>query len=228
MSKILVVDDEQSIVDVLTYNLVKAGHQPVVAREGETALRLARAERPDLVILDLMLPGLDGLEVCRAIRKDGDLPIIILTAKDEEIDRVVGLELGADDYVVKPFSVRELMARVKSVLRRAQPRPAESAQALQVGDLRLDMARREALWRSTPFELTAIQFELLRVLMGSPGRVFSREELLDQVWGYDYFGDTRTVDSAVKRLRARLREAASDAELIVTVRDAGYKLSDDV
>ena len=228
MSKILVVDDEQSIVDVLIYNLVKAGHQPVVAREGETALRLARAERPDLVILDLMLPGLDGLEVCRAIRKDGDLPIIILTAKDEEIDRVVGLELGADDYVVKPFSVRELMARVKSVLRRAQPRPAESAQALQVGDLRLDMARREALWRSTPFELTAIQFELLRVLMGSPGRVFSREELLDQVWGYDYFGDTRTVDSAVKRLRARLREAASDAELIVTVRDAGYKLSDDV
>ena len=228
VSKILVVDDEQSIVDVLTYNLVKAGHQPVVAREGETALRLARAERPDLVILDLMLPGLDGLEVCRAIRKDGDLPIIILTAKDEEIDRVVGLELGADDYVVKPFSVRELMARVKSVLRRAQPRPAESAQALQVGDLRLDMARREALWRSTPFELTAIQFELLRVLMASPGRVFSREELLDQVWGYDYFGDTRTVDSAVKRLRARLREAASDAELIVTVRDAGYKLSDDV
>jgi len=228
MSKILVVDDEQSIVDVLTYNLVKAGHQPVVAREGETALRLARAERPDLVILDLMLPGLDGLDVCREIRKDGDLPIIILTAKDEEIDRVVGLELGADDYVVKPFSVRELMARVKSVLRRAQPRPAESAQALQVGDLRLDMTRREAAWRSTPFELTAIQFELLRVLMASPGRVFSREELLDHVWGYDYFGDTRTVDSAVKRLRARLREVAPDAELVVTVRDAGYKLNDDV
>jgi len=228
MSKILVVDDEQSIVDVLTYNLVKAGHQPVVAREGETALRLARAERPDLVILDLMLPGIDGLDVCREIRKDGDLPIIILTAKDEEIDRVVGLELGADDYVVKPFSVRELMARVKSVLRRAQPRPAESAQALQVGDLRLDMTRREAAWRSTPFELTAIQFELLRVLMASPGRVFSREELLDHVWGYDYFGDTRTVDSAVKRLRARLREVAPDAELVVTIRDAGYKLNDDV
>jgi DNA-binding response OmpR family regulator len=228
MSKILVVDDEQSIVDVLTYNLVKAGHQPVVAREGETALRLARAERPDLVILDLMLPGIDGLDVCREIRKDGDLPIIILTAKDEEIDRVVGLELGADDYVVKPFSVRELMARVKSVLRRAQPRPAESAQALQVGDLRLDITRREAAWRSTPFELTAIQFELLRVLMASPGRVFSREELLDHVWGYDYFGDTRTVDSAVKRLRARLREVAPDAELVVTVRDAGYKLNDDV
>ncbi len=227
MSKILVVDDEQAIVDVLTYNLVKAGHHPIVARDGETALRLARAEQPDLVILDLMLPGIDGLDVCRTLRKDGNLPIIMLTAKDEEVDRVVGLELGADDYVVKPFSVRELMARVKSVLRRAQPRPAESTQVLQVGDLRLDIARREASWRSTPFELTSIQFELLRVLMTSPGRVFSREELLDQVWGYDYYGDTRTVDSAVKRLRARLREVASEAEVIVTVRDAGYRLNDE-
>jgi two-component system alkaline phosphatase synthesis response regulator PhoP len=227
MSKILVVDDEQSIVDVLAYNLTKAGHQPIVARDGEQALRLARVERPDLVILDLMLPGMDGLDVCRELRKDGETAIIMLTAKDEEVDRVVGLELGADDYVVKPFSVRELMARVKSVLRRAQPRPAESAPILQIGNLRLDLARHEASWRSTPFELTAIQFELLRVLMGSPGRVFSREELLNQVWGYDYFGDTRTVDSAVKRLRARLREVASDAELIVTVRDAGYKLNDD-
>ena len=122
MSKILVVDDEQAIVDVLAYNLTKAGHQPIIARDGEQALQLARAERPDLVILDLMLPGIDGLDVCRKIRKDGDLPIIMLTAKDEEMDRVVGLELGADDYVVKPFSVRELMARVKSVLRRAQPK----------------------------------------------------------------------------------------------------------
>jgi DNA-binding response OmpR family regulator len=228
MSKILVVDDEPSIVAVLTYNLTKAGHQPIVARDGAQALHLARAERPDLVILDLMLPGIDGLDVCREIRKEGNTPIIMLTAKDEEVDRVVGLELGADDYVVKPFSVRELMARVKSVLRRAQPRPVESAQVLQVGDVRLDIARREASWRSTPFELTAIQFELLRVLMASPGRVFSRDELLNQVWGYDYYGDTRTVDSAVKRLRARLREVASDIELIVTVRDAGYKLNDDL
>ncbi len=229
MSKILVVDDEQAIVDMLAYNLTKAGHQPIVARDGEQALQLARSERPDLVILDLMLPGIDGLDVCRALRSAewrGDLPIIMLTAKDEEVDRVVGLELGADDYVVKPFSVRELMARVKSVLRRAQPK-SESTPILQVGDLRLDIARREASWRSTPFELTAIQFELLRVLMGSPGRVFSREELLNQVWGYDYYGDTRTVDSAVKRLRARLREVAPEVELIVTVRDAGYKLSDD-
>jgi len=225
--KVLVVDDEQSIVDVLTYNLTKAGHQPIVARDGEQALQRARTDHPDLVILDLMLPGMDGLEVCREIRKEGNLPIIMLTAKDEEIDRVVGLELGADDYVVKPFSVRELMARVKSVLRRARPAPSESAQVLQAGELRLDMSRHEASWRSAPFELTAIQFELLRVLMASPGRVFSREELLDRVWGYDYVGDTRTVDSAVKRLRARLRQVAPDAELVVTVRDAGYKLNDD-
>src|SRR5512136_2941106 len=136
MSKILVVDDEQSIVDVLTYNLVKAGHQPLVARDGEHALRLARAERPDLVILDLMLPGVDGLDVCRQIRQEGNTPIIMHTAKDEEVDRVVGLELGADDYVVKPFSVRELMARVKSVLRRAQPKSVGPAQVLQVGNLR--------------------------------------------------------------------------------------------
>jgi len=225
--KVLVVDDEQSIVDVLTYNLTKAGHQPIVARDGEQALQRARTDHPDLVILDLMLPGMDGLEVCREIRKEGNLPIIMLTAKDEEIDRVVGLELGADDYVVKPFSVRELMARVKSVLRRARPAPSESVQVLQAGELRLDMGRREASWRSTPFELTAIQFELLHVLMASPGRVFSREELLDRVWGYDYVGDTRTVDSAVKRLRARLRQVAPDAELVVTIRDVGYKLNDD-
>lgn len=222
------VDDERSIVDVLTYNLSKAGHQPIVARDGKQALQLARAEQPDLVILDLMLPGIDGLEVCRALRKDGDLPIIMLTAKDEEVDRVVGLELGADDYVVKPFSVRELMARIKSVLRRAQPKAADTAAILHIGDLRLDVARHQVSWRDTPFELTSIQFELLRVFMMNPGRVFSREELLNQVWGYDYFGDTRTVDSAIKRLRARLREIAADAELIVTVRDAGYKLSDDV
>ncbi len=222
------VDDERSIVDVLTYNLTKAGHQPIVARDGEQALQLANAERPDLVILDLMLPGIDGLEVCRALRKAGDLPIIMLTAKDEEIDRVVGLEIGADDYVVKPFSVRELMARVKSVLRRAQPKAADAAPVLSIGDLRLDVARHQVTWHDRPFDLTSIQFELLRVFMLNPGRVFSREELLNQVWGYDYFGDTRTVDSAIKRLRARLRQVAVEAELIVTVRDAGYKLSDDV
>jgi len=228
MSKILIVDDEPSIVDVLTYNLTKAGHQPIVARDGEQALVLTRAERPDLVILDLMLPGIDGLEVCRALHKDGDLPIIMLTAKDEEIDRVVGLEMGADDYIVKPFSMRELMARVKAVLRRAQPKPTEAAPILQIGNLRLDVARRQVVWCGDAFDLTAIQFELLRLFMANPGRVFSREELLNQVWGYDFYGDTRAVDSAIKRLRARLRQVAANAELVVTVRDAGYKLNDDI
>lgn len=226
MSRILVVDDEQAIVDVLAYNLVKAGHEPIVARDGEQALHLARTERPDLVILDLMLPRIDGLDVCRELRRDGDLPIIILTARDEEIDRVVGLEVGADDYVVKPFSVRELMARVKIVLRRTAPRPAEPQAALRAGELCLDLERREASWRGRPFELTAAQFDLLRALMARPGRVFSREELLNQVWGYDYYGDTRAVDSAIKRLRARLREVAPEAELILTARDLGYKLSE--
>jgi len=226
VSRILVVDDEQAIVDVLAYNLVKAGHEPIVARDGEQALNLARSERPDLVILDLMLPRIDGLDVCRELRRDSDLPIIILTARDEEIDRVVGLEVGADDYVVKPFSVRELMARVKVVLRRTAPRPADPQAALQAGELCLDLERREASWRGRPFELTTAQFDLLRTLMVRPGRVFSREELLNQVWGYDYYGDTRAVDSAIKRLRARLREVAPEAELILTARDLGYKLSE--
>lgn len=222
------VDDEPSIVDVLSYNLTKAGHQPIAARDGEQALELARTECPDLVILDLMLPGVDGLEVCRRLRQGSDLPIIMLTAKDEEIDRVVGLEVGADDYVVKPFSVRELMARVKSVLRRAQPKTGEATPSLNVGQLALNTSRREVTWRGVQLELTAIQFELLHLLMSHPGRVFSRDELLNHVWGYDYYGDTRTVDSTVKRLRARLRQAAGDADPIVTVRDVGYKLSDDV
>jgi DNA-binding response OmpR family regulator len=225
MSRILVVDDEQAIVDILTYNLSKAGHQPLVARDGGAALRLARSEQPDLIILDLMLPGIDGIEVCRALRRTSDVPIIMLTARDEEIDRVVGLEVGADDYVVKPFSVRELMARVKTVLRRVYPR-ASGESLVRAGDLALDLERRLASWRGMTFELTASQFDLLHALAARPGRVFSREELLNQVWGYDYFGDTRTVDSAVKRLRSRLREIAPNAELVLTVRDLGYKLCD--
>ena len=231
MSKILVVDDEPSIVEVLTYNLTKAGHQPIVARDGERALELAHAEHPDLVILDLMLPGIDGLEVCRALRSSesrGDMAIIMLTAKDEEVDRVVGLELGADDYMVKPFSPRELMARVKAVLRRTRTKPANADLILTAGQLRLDVTRRQVAWRDKVFDVTTIQFELLHLMMANPGRVFSREELLNQVWGYDFYGDTRTVDSAIKRLRARLRLVSTDTDLVVTVRDAGYKLSDDV
>jgi len=221
---VLVVDDEPPIVDLLTYNLKRSGYQVAVARDGEEALAVARRERPDLIILDLMLPRLDGLEVCRAIRRERDVPIIMLTARESEIDRVVGLELGADDYVVKPFSVRELMVRVKNVLRRAVPRPAEGAgQVVRAGALALDMARREALWGAEVLELTAQDFDLLGVLASHAGQVLSREQLLAHVWGYDYYGDLRVVDAAVKRLRAKLRHVTAD-EVVTTVRGVGYRL----
>jgi DNA-binding response OmpR family regulator len=230
-TRILIVDDEPPIIDILEYNLKKANYEVIVARDGQEALEKARCQRPDLVILDLMLPKLDGLEVCRALRRDGDLPIIMLTAKDEEIDRVVGLELGADDYVVKPFSVRELLARVKTVLRRIGPKPLETESeavsgVLQVGDLRLDVARHQVHLGQTELELTSLEFDLLHVLMAHAHRVLTREQLLDRVWGYDYYGDTRTVDTAVKRLRAKLRRLAPDGEFIVTVRGVGYKLQE--
>ena len=221
---VLVVDDEPPIVDLLTYNLKRSGYQVAVARDGEEALAVARRERPDLIILDLMLPRLDGLEVCRAIRRERDVPIIMLTARESEIDRVVGLELGADDYVVKPFSVRELMVRVRNVLRRAVPRPAEGAgQVVRAGALALDMARREALWGAEVLELTAQDFDLLGVLASHAGQVLSREQLLAHVWGYDYYGDLRVVDAAVKRLRAKLRHVTAD-EVVTTVRGVGYRL----
>lgn len=226
-ARILVVDDEPSIVELLVYNLRRAHYDAVIARDGEEALVKARLEQPDLIILDLMLPRLDGLEVCRALRRERDVPIIMLTARDSEVDRVVGLELGADDYVVKPFSVRELMARVKNVLRRANPPAAEETpDMVRVGGLVVDAARHEARWFDTEFELTALEFELLHTLARHAGQVLSREQLLAQVWGYDYYGDLRVVDAAVKRLRAKLRQAAPETELVTTVRGVGYKLAD--
>ncbi len=224
MPKVLVVDDEPPIVEVLAYNLKRANYQVLVARDGEEALALARREQPDLIVLDLMLPRLDGLEVCRELRRERDVPIIMLTARDAEVDRVVGLELGADDYVVKPFSVRELMARVKNVLRRTTPRPAETAAVVCAGTLRVDPARYEARLGNVELALTALEFELLHTLARHAGQVLSREQLLQQVWGYDYYGDLRVVDAAIKRLRARLREVVPEAALIVTVRGVGYKL----
>jgi len=176
-------------------------------------------------VLDLMLPRLDGLEVCRALRRERDVPIIMLTARDEEVDRVVGLELGADDYVIKPFSVRELMARIKNVLRRVAPRPDQSASAaIHAGALTVDPARHEAHCAGAALDLTALEFDLLHTLALHAGQVLSREQLLEQVWGYDYYGDLRVVDAAVKRLRAKLRVAAPQAEIITTVRGVGYKL----
>jgi DNA-binding response OmpR family regulator len=225
MTKILIVDDEAPIIDVLSYNLKQAHYQVVVAWDGEQALSLARREQPDLIILDLMLPKLDGIEVCRALRRECDVPIIMLTARDEEIDRVLGLEMGADDYVVKPFSVRELLARVKNVLRRTAPQaPTGPADLVRVGALTVDAARHEASLGSAVLDLTALEFELLHVLARHAGLVLSREQLLDLVWGYDYHDDLRVVDAVVKRLRAKLRDAVSAEDLIVTVRGVGYKL----
>ncbi len=224
-ARILVVDDEPAIVDVLVYNLQRASYEVLIARDGEQALTKARREEPDLIILDLMLPQMDGLEVCRALRRERDVPIIMLTARDSEVDRVVGLELGADDYVVKPFSVRELMARVGSVLRRAAPRQHEAATDLvKVGGLTIDTARHEVWWFDAELVLTSLEFELLHCMARHAGQVLSREQLLAQVWGYDYYGDLRVVDAAIKRLRSKLRQAAPDQELITTVRGVGYKL----
>jgi len=229
-AKILVVDDEQPIIDVLTYNLQRAGYDVTVAWDGAEALALARRERPALMILDLMLPKLDGIEVCRALRREAatnqepDIPIIMLTARDEEIDRVVGLELGADDYVVKPFSVRELVARVKAVLRRTQQTHRESETAVRLGDLLVDKSRYEARLGGRLLDLTTLEFEILHTLARQAHHVLSREQLLEQVWGYEYLGDQRVVDAVIKRLRAKLRAAAPDRELVVTVRGVGYKL----
>jgi len=226
--RILVVDDELPIVELLSYNLKRANYEVLIARDGEEALRVAREEQPDLVILDLMLPKLDGLEVCRALRRERDIAIIMLTARDAEVDRVVGLELGADDYVVKPFSVRELLARVRNVLRRTAPKTPEAAQpAVRTGSLVVDPARHEACLGDVLLELTPLEFDLLYTLVGHAGQVLRRQQLLEQVWDYDDASDVRLVDSAVKRLRRKLRQAAPGRELIVTVRGVGYKLQMD-
>lgn len=225
---ILVVDDEPAIVDALRYNLEKALYRVLVARDGERALELALQARPDLIVLDLMLPGIDGLEVCRRLRGSSQIPIIMLTALDEEVDRVVGLELGADDYVVKPFSMRELMARLKAVLRRSHTRPDQATKVMSLGRLRVDPSRFEVSWDSTPIRLSPLEFELLTALIAHPGHVLTRDQLLDSVWGYDYHGDSRAVDTAVKRLRARMREASAEAaDILETVHGIGYKLRDD-
>lgn len=222
--RILVVDDEQAVLDLLAYNLRKAHYDVITATDGRQALDLARQAEPDLILLDLMLPLVDGLDVCRAIRRDSKTPIIMITARGEEVDRVVGLELGADDYVCKPFSVRELMARVKAVLRRSQPDEAESMAVLTgAGGLRLDVERREARVGEISLDLTRLEFDLLHTLMLNADRVLTRERLLEQVWGYDFAGDTRAVDSAIKRLRAELRSADPQADRIQAVRGLGYK-----
>ncbi len=223
--KILVVDDEPAVVDLIVYNLTKAHYQTITAGNGRQAIELARQAQPDLILLDLMLPEIDGLDICRELRRTSQVPIIMITARGEEVDRVIGLELGADDYLAKPFSMRELLARVKAVLRRTQHGVASSNSILWgPGNLRLDIESREVFGDSYPLALTRLEFDLLYVLLLNANRVMTRERLLEQVWGYDFAGDTRAVDSAIKRLRASLRAVSPEADAIEAVRGLGYRL----
>lgn len=223
--KVLIVDDEPGIVDVLTFSLEEAGFETLIATDGPSALRRALTESPDLVLLDIMLPGLDGLTVCREIRLVSDVPIVLLTAKGAEADRVVGLELHADDYVVKPFSIRELLARIRTILRRTNDTSAAlDASVIRVGELMLDLGSFEARWQHQLVGLSRLQFDLLATLARRPKMVFTREQLLQQVWGTSFTDDVRTVDSMVKRVRTRLREVGAPSELIVSKRDLGYCL----
>ncbi len=223
-SKILIVDDDHKIVDLVRLYLERDGYRVFVAYDGLRALELARQKRPDLIVLDLLLPEVDGLDVCRILQNESSVPIIMLTAKTTEADKLIGLELGADDYVTKPFSVRELMARVKAVLRRITPVKHAGAAVYRVGSLEVDTVSREARLEGAPLPLTRLEFDLLETLARHAGQALSREQLLDQVWGYDYYGDARAVDSAIKRLRARLLEAGGDPSIISTVRGVGYRL----
>lgn len=227
--RILVVDDEPAVSDLLAYNLRKAHYEVVTAADGREALRLAGETAPDLILLDLMIPEVEGLDVCRELRKTSDVPIIMITARGEEIDRVVGLELGADDYITKPFSVRELMARIKAVLRRSQSvSNAKPASNFLYGPdgLQMDIDARTVLIGEINLDLTRLEFDLLYHLLSNVGRVLTRERLLEQVWGYDFVGDTRAVDSAVKRLRAKLRVGSVGADSIESVRGVGYRFND--
>lgn len=229
--QILVVDDEAPIRELLSFNLKKSGYEVETAADGRTALQ--KAPEADLVLLDIMLPEVDGLEVCRQLKADpqtSGIPIIMLTAKAEEIDRVLGLELGADDYVVKPFSMRELLARVKAVLRRSAT--ASSAgheeareESLTIGGLRLDFSSYQAWLHDNPIALTPKEYELLKLLVTNPGRAFTRDELLERIWGYEYYGDTRTVDVHIRHLRAKLKGAPAVSDAIETVRGVGYRFA---
>jgi DNA-binding response OmpR family regulator len=222
---VVVVDDEKDILELVRYHAEKAGFTCLAAGDGATALRLVRQARPDLLILDLMLPGLDGFEVCRQLRRDpatAELPIIMLTARGEEVDRVVGLEVGADDYVVKPFSPRELIARIKAVLRRTRGEPPAAAGVRRIGTLEVDEGRRRVTVAGAAVELTAKEFGLLVALLAGGGRVLSRDQLLDHVWGYANAAEvaSRTVDVHVRRLREKL---GPEARRIVTVKSVGYR-----
>jgi DNA-binding response OmpR family regulator len=223
IARILVVEDDEGIRETLKYNLVAAGYTVLEAADGATAVRTAQTGRPDLVLLDLMLPGLSGIEVTRVLRRSSRVPIIMLTAKADEVDKIVGLEIGADDYITKPFSVREVLARVNAVLRRLQPVEAGSAPEREaLGDFSIDRAARRVLVRGEELRLTAREFDLLSFLVAHPDRVYTRDGLLSAVWGADFAGDRKTVDVHVRWLRSKLEDV--EAFRIVTVRGVGYRL----
>ncbi len=232
---ILVVEDEKAILDILKFNLEKEGYKVAVAMDGEDAVTMARQVNPDLILLDLMLPKLDGFEVCKSVRSWSDAPIIMLTAKGEETDKIKGLELGADDYITKPFSMRELSARIKANLRRlsAENAPAEgttfrNGNTICAGGLKIDCDRYEVYRDDTPVDLTIREFELLKFLAIQPEKVFSREVLLEKVWGYEFFGDVRTVDVTIRRLREKVESDPSSPKYVITKRGVGYYFSKDV
>lgn len=223
--KILVIDDEPMILESVGYNLKQEGYEVLTANNGEDGLNLALNANPDLILLDLMLPGMNGMEVCRSIRQRSEVPIIMLTAKEGEIDRVLGLELGADDYVTKPFSMRELLARVKTVLKRITVPPGivENPKAIIRGGLTIDPLGHEVTVNETAVSLSGKEFDLLRILASHPGQVLTREQLLDLVWGNDFYGDTRTVDVHIRWLREKIETDPAHPEYILTVRGVGYK-----
>ena len=226
---ILIVEDEQNIVDILSFNLSREGYDTLEAYDGPTGLQLALEQDPDLILLDLMLPGMDGFEVCRQVRESGSsTPIIMLTAREEETDKVLGLELGADDYITKPFSMRELMARVKANIRRSTMVPAEpaarpAAGRLELGRITIDTELLMAYKDGAPLDLTQREYELLKFLASNPGKVFSREALMENVWNYEgYVGDVRAVDVAVRRLREKVEDDPASPQFVVTRRGLGY------
>jgi two-component system response regulator RegX3 len=223
MTKVLVVEDEQSLREPLVFMLEKEGYEVVEAENGEAAIQKFQAEGADVILLDLMMPKLDGNQVCKQIRLSSNVPIIMLTAKDSEVDKVVGLEIGADDYVTKPYSTRELLARMKAVLRRKIEPPIEADSVLVAGELRLDSDRHQVTLAGKPIAFPLKEFELLELLMENVNRVLTRGQIIDRVWGANYFGDTKTLDVHIKRLRSKIEEDPARPKYIQTVRGLGYK-----
>ena len=228
-STILLVDDEDAVQKLLAYPLEREGYRVIPARDGQEALERFAAEQPDLVVLDVMLPKLDGLEVCKRLRARSTVPIIMLTARDDELDKVLGLELGADDYITKPFSIREFRSRVRALLRRASlpsQHDLSRAQTIEADGLRIDPMRRSVEVHGKPIQLTYVEFELLRTLAANPGRVFGRRRLLESLWGDSAYREPRTIDVHVRHLREKLEPDPSEPEFILTVRGAGYRFRD--